>query len=148
MDCLFCRMVAGTEKGRIVFEDEHHVAFLTPFPNTPGFTVLVTREHRDSHVFGLEEDRFSALLKTARRLALHLDKKLGTRRTGLIIEGLGIDHAHIKLIPMHGIPEGEWKPMLSSSPQFSELYNGYLTSKDGPRMSDHEMDEIMKKITS
>ena len=148
MDCLFCRLVAGLEKSWIVYEDEHHIAFLTPFPNTPGFTVLATRDHLDSYILGLDGDRFTELLKAARSLAQLLDQKLGTRRTGLIIEGMGIDHAHVKLIPMHGIPEGKWKPMLSPVSEFTELYKGYLSSQDGPRMSDKKLDEIRTKITS
>ena len=148
MGCLFCQIIAGKEKAWVVYEDEHHVAFLTPFPNTPGFTVLVTREHLDSNVLGLEEDRFAEMMIAARKVAQQLDKKLGTRRTGIIIEGMGIDHAHVKLIPMHGIPDGEWKPVLSKDHVFYKTYEGYLTSHDGPRMSDEQLDEILKKITS
>ncbi len=148
MECIFCSIIAGSEKSWLVYEDENHAAFLTPFPNTPGFTVLVTKEHLDSNVLGLDEDRFAEMLKAARHLSAILNDKLGTKRTGLIIEGMGVDHAHVKLVPMHGIPEGDWKPMLSGDPKFSEKYEGYLTSHDGPRMSDEELDEIMKKITS
>jgi hypothetical protein len=72
--------------------------------------------------------------------------KLGTKRIGLIIEGMGIDHAHIKLIPMHGIPEGEWKPILSNNPIYNETYEGYLTTHDGPKMSDEELDRIQSHI--
>ncbi|MFI5263973.1 MAG: HIT family protein [Candidatus Kapaibacterium sp.] len=148
MECLFCKIIAGKEKAWVVYEDEHHVAFLTPFPNTPGFTVLVTREHLGSYVSDMESERYTDFLKTAKTLAHHLDTKLGTKRTGFVIEGMGIDHAHIKLIPMHGIPEGDWKPILSREHTFRETYEGYLTTNDGPRMSDEELDEIQKKIAS
>jgi len=145
-DCLFCRIISGDQKSWKVYEDEHHVAFLTPFPNTPGFTVLVTREHLHSDVLNLDEDRYLEFMKTARILAKQLNKKLGAKRTGLIIEGMGIDHAHIKLIPMHGIPEGEWKPILSSLKEFTDEYKGYLSTHDGPKMSDEELDEIQKVL--
>lgn len=146
MDCLFCRIISGDEKSWQIYEDEHHIGFLTPFPNTPGFTVLVTKEHLDSNVLRFTEDRFIEMMKTARKLAHHLEERLGTKRTGLIIEGMGIDHAHVKLIPMHGIPEGEWKPLLSNSPLYNEIYEGYLTTHDGPRISDEELDRIQSKI--
>ena len=147
-DCLFCRIISGDQKSWKVYEDEHHVAFLTPFPNTPGFTVLVTREHLSSDVLEFEEERYVEFLRTAKKLARHLNKKLGTKRTGLIIEGMGIDHAHIKLVPMHGIPEGEWKPILSQVKEFTNEYKGYLATNDGPRMSDKELDEIQNLITN
>ncbi len=148
MHCLFCRIIEGSEKSWTVYEDKHHIAFLTPFPNTPGFAVLVTKEHLDSYVFGLDEDRYSEMLKSARTLGLKLDRCFGTKRTGLIIEGMGINHAHVKLIPMHGIPGGDWKPMLSADPEYNDRYEGFLTSKDGPRMSDERLDEIQRRITS
>jgi len=146
MDCLFCRIISGAEKAWVVYEDDHHLAFLTPFPNTPGFTVLVTKEHFNSDVFELDESRYLEFMKTARTLVKHLNMKLGTKRIGLIIEGMGIDHAHIKLIPMHGIPEGEWKPILSNNPIYNETYEGYLTTHDGPKMSDEELDRIQSHI--
>ncbi|HET6401504.1 MAG TPA: HIT family protein [Candidatus Kapabacteria bacterium] len=145
-ECFFCRLIEGKAKHWIVYEDDNHVAFLTPFPNTPGFTVLATREHLPSYVPSLPEERFLELLSTARELALILDKQLGTKRTGIVMEGMGIDHAHVKLIPMHGISDGEWKPILSQHDEFSEQYQGYLTTHDGPRMSDAELDRIQLLI--
>lgn len=145
-DCIFCRIVAKTEPAWVVYEDEHHIAFLTPFPNTPGFTVLAPKEHRSSDVLGLEEKEYLELMKTAKDIAVILNKKLQTKRTGLIVEGMGVDHAHVKLIPMHGIEGGDWKPVLSNKTEFSEIYNGYLTTHDGPRMSDDQLDAIKNKI--
>jgi histidine triad (HIT) family protein len=113
MDCVFCRILAGIEPSWKIFEDEHHVAFLTPFPNTVGFSVLITKEHLDSNVMRLDEPRYVELMKAARVLSHRLKEKLGAKRTGLIVEGMGVDHAHVKLIPMHGIPEGPWRPILS-----------------------------------
>ena len=147
-ECFFCRLIEGKEKRWIVYEDDHHVAFLTPFPNTPGFTVLATREHLSSYVPSLTEARFLELMSAARKLAVTLDRKLGTNRTGIVIEGMGIDHAHVKLIPMHGIPDGEWKPILSHRDEFNEQYQGYLTTHDGPRMNDSELDRIQALIQS
>jgi histidine triad (HIT) family protein len=147
-DCIFCRLIQGKEKRWAIYEDDNHVAFLTPFPNTPGFTVLATREHLSSYIPSLPEERFLELMSTARALALTLDRKLGTKRTGIVMEGMGIDHAHVKLIPMHGIPDGEWKPILSKSDEFNERYQGYLTTHDGPRMSDGELNKLQSLIQS
>jgi diadenosine tetraphosphate (Ap4A) HIT family hydrolase len=148
MSCLFCDIISGKQKGWLVYEDEQHVGFLTPFPNTPGFTVLVTREHQNSDVLALDEERYLEFVKAARKLAHRINQKLGVQRTGLIIEGMGIDHAHIKLIPMHGIPDGDWKPMLSNKKEYSEIYQGYLSTHDGPKMNDTKLDEIQGILTS
>ncbi len=145
-ECFFCRLIAGKEPARIVYEDAKHVGFLTPFPNTPGFTVLATREHVTSYVMDMEPARLAEFVASAQTLAKILDEKLGTKRTGLVAEGMGIDHAHLKLIPMHGIADGEWKPVLSREHPFTEIYTGSLSTHDGPRMSDEELDAIAAKI--
>ncbi|HET9137599.1 MAG TPA: HIT family protein [Candidatus Kapabacteria bacterium] len=145
-DCIFCRIAAKQEPAWVVYEDESHIAFLTPFPNTPGFTVLAPKEHRSSDVLGLEEKEYLQMMKTAKKLAAILNEKLHTKRTGLIIEGMGVDHAHVKLVPMHGISVGDWKPILSGHSEFSNTYNGYLTTHDGPRMNDAELDAIKNKM--
>jgi len=148
MSCLFCDIISGKEKAWKVYEDDRHLAFLTPFPNTTGFTVLATREHQTSDVLALDEDRYIEFLKTARKLAHKLNQKLRTKRTGLIIEGMGIDHAHIKLIPMHGISDGDWQPILSDKKEYNKDYQGYLSTHDGPRMSDEELTTIQSNIIS
>jgi histidine triad (HIT) family protein len=145
-DCFFCKLIAGDVPSWIVYEDADHVAFLTPFPNTPGFTVVVTREHQQSDVLALPNDRFTKFILIAKEISVKLNAALGTNRTGLVIEGMGIDHAHIKLIPMHGIPDGPWQPVLSSQHDFFPTYQGFLTTNDGPRMSDAELTNLQTKI--
>ena len=144
--CLFCRIVAGTEPSFTVWEDDRHVAFLTPFPNSRGFTVLATRAHRPSYVLSLDEPEYVALFLAARTLGACIDRALGTRRTGLVAEGMGIDHAHVKLIPMHGIPDGPWQPILSAEPQSYETYPGYLSTHDGPLVDDEQLREVAALI--
>jgi diadenosine tetraphosphate (Ap4A) HIT family hydrolase len=144
--CFFCRLVAGLEKSWIVWEDASHVAFLTPFPNTPGFTVLVPRRHRPSHLFELEEAEFGALLQAGRRVGLLLDRALGTRRTALLAEGMGVDHVHLKLAPLHGLADGPWQPVRSTLRTFYERYQGYVASHDGPRLPEAELDALAEQI--
>jgi diadenosine tetraphosphate (Ap4A) HIT family hydrolase len=146
VDCIFCRIVEKTEPSWVVYEDDRHIAFLTPFPNTPGFTVLIPKEHLPSDVLAMEEGKYLELMSAAKKLAAILNEKLGTKRTGLIIEGMGVDHAHVKLIPMHGIGAGKWKPILSSIAEFSETYKGYLSTHDGPRMNDKELEILKNRV--
>jgi histidine triad (HIT) family protein len=145
-DCLFCKIVNGEISSWKIFESEHQLAFLTPFPNTPGFTVVIPKEHLSSAIFSLDEKEYAALLNAAREVAHLLERGLHCKRVGMIAEGMGVDHAHIKLIPMHGIPDGSWQPILSNDPHFSERYKGYLTTHDGPRMSDEELSNIQGAI--
>jgi histidine triad (HIT) family protein len=147
-DCLFCKIIRGEIPSWNVFESENYLAFLTPFPNTPGFTVVIPKEHLTSAIFSLMEGDYLALLSAARDVAHRLEQGLSCMRVAMIAEGMAIDHAHIKLIPLHGIPDGPWQPVLSNAPYFSEKYEGYLTTHDGPRMSDEELSKIQGAILS
>ena len=147
-DCLFCKIVNGEIPSWKIFESENYLAFLTPFPNTPGFTVVIPKQHLPIAIFSLEEKDYTGLLGAAQDVAHLLEHGLHCKRVGMIAEGMAIDHAHIKLIPMHGIPDGAWKPVLSHAPSFSTEYQGYLTTNDGPRMSDEELSKIQGAILS
>lgn len=146
MDCLFCRLVRGEIRSWVVAQDDEHVACLTPFPNTPGFTVVLTKAHRSSYVLSLDPDVYTRLLLFARDVGLAIDRGLGTRRTALIAEGMGVDHTHVKLVPLHGIPEGPWSPVIASEHAYTETYQGYVTSLDGPKAADATLDEVAARI--
>jgi histidine triad (HIT) family protein len=145
-NCIFCRILKNELPTKKIWEDENHIAVLTPFPNTPGFTVIITKQHLDSYIFSLTDDEIINIFKAAKEVALLLDSKLGSKRTGLIVEGMGINHAHVKLIPMHGIPDGDWIQMESKIYKYSDKYEGYLSSHDGPLQSDDELNVVYNKI--
>lgn len=44
MTCIFCQIVEGKAPCHKVWEDEHHLAFLSIFPNTDGFTVVIPKK--------------------------------------------------------------------------------------------------------
>ena len=48
---LFAKLIRGEIPQWRVWEDSTHVAFLTPFPNSPGLTVLIPRRHLSSDIF-------------------------------------------------------------------------------------------------
>lgn len=77
-----------------------------------------------------------------------LDEKLDdVGRTGLIMEGFGVDHTHVKLFPMHGTSDLKtWKPFLSKQVKYFEKYEGYISSHDCDRASDEKLTEVVNKI--
>lgn len=145
---LFSRIVRGEEQQWRVWEDGGHVAFLTPFPNSPGFTVLVPRRPLTSDIFKLEKGDYEGLVLATRKVARLLQEGLGAWGVGLIFEGFEVDYAHAKLIPLllpsSRVCEDKMKPQ---SAQFYPTYPGYVTSEDGPEASLENLKEIQSKIT-
>ena len=124
------------------------MAFLTPYPNTLGFTVVAPKAHLRSDIFGLDDVDFEAICGAAKQVSSLLRAKLVVARVGCIFEGYGINHAHVKLVPMHGIASGPWGPISSSDAdrKFYERYPGFIASHDGPRMDDNSLDEVFRKL--
>ena len=146
-DTIFDKIVRGEIESRIVWEDEKHLAFLTPFPNTPGLTVVIPKKNIGDYAFSLHTEEYSELLLAIKTVANILERAFDTSRVALIFEGTGIAHVHAKLIPLHGQladETGVWSP----HQEFNEEYQGWLTTAEGPKMSDERLDEIQAKIRS
>ncbi|MEK6850161.1 MAG: HIT family protein [Nanoarchaeota archaeon] len=147
-DCIFCKIVKGEMPCHKIWEDEKHLAFLSIFPNTEGFSVVVTKEHYSSYPFDLPDNVLKELIAAVKKVAKLLDKKLNdVARTGMIFEGFGVDHVHAKLFPMHGTKDmKEWKAIHSNVDKYFEKYEGYISSHDYKREDDNKLAELAKKI--
>ncbi|KAL2087254.1 hypothetical protein ACEWY4_018313 [Coilia grayii] len=144
---LFSRIVRGEEQQWRVWEDEGHVAFLTPFPNSPGLTVVVPRRPLTSDILRLEERDYRALAFATQKVAQLLREALEAWAVALIFEGFEIDYAHAKLIPLTQ-PKGNMTQCPSSpTPEFCEIYPGYVTSADGPLASPESLNQMQTTIT-
>lgn len=147
-DCVFCKIIRGQDKAHIIWEDEKHLAFLSIFPNTKGFSVVITKEHFPSYNFDLPDEVLRDLIIASKVVGKLLDKSFdNVGRTGLIMEGFGVDHVHTKLFPMHGTGNmKEWKPILSDNKKFFESYEGYISSHDCGRADDKVLEKIAEQI--
>lgn len=141
---LFEKIANGTFPSFKVWEDDNYIAFLTPWPNTPGFTVVTPKQNPGDNYLDVSEADFTNLMLAARKVAVILRKAFDAYRIGFVIEGEGVPHLHVKLIPMHGL--GQESGVLGHEPTFTETYQGFLTTGNGPKMSDEELANIQKKI--
>lgn len=148
MSCIFCQMVEGKISCHKVWEDEDHLAFLSIFPNTDGFTVVIPKKHYPSYAFDMPQQALSDLVLATQKVAKKLDNAFSdVGRTGMFFEGFGVDHVHAKLSPMHGTANmSEWKPIESSQNKFFDRYEGYLSSHDFDRADDQKLAALAQKI--
>ena len=148
-DCIFCKIAQGKAPSHKIWEDKKHLAFLSIFPNTRGFSVVITKTHYPSYAFDLPENVLKDLIIATKKVAKLLDSKLETvGRTGCIFEGFGVDHIHAKLFPMHGTKMKNWRPIKSNIDKFFVEYEGYISSHDYVRADDDELAKLAKKIRS
>lgn len=147
-NCIFCQIAARKTPSHTIWEDEKHLAFLSIFPNTEGFSVVITKQHYSSYAFNLEDQVLAGLVIAAKKVGTLLDRALDdVGRTGMIFEGFGVDHVHAKLFPMHGTKDMQaWKPLKSSVPRYFETYEGYISSHDYERADDDNLAVLARKI--
>lgn len=148
-DCIFCQIALGKAPCHEVWSDEKHIAFLTIFPNTEGFTVVIPREHHHSYAFVNSDEVLTELIIATKKVATILDTYFDdVTRCGMFFEGYGVDHLHSKLFPMHGAGEFDHgKAIEIAKPDiFFEQYPGYLSSHDGKRADDTQLAQLAEKI--
>lgn len=142
---LFDKIVSGEIPSFKVWEDEQYLAFLTPFPSTPGLTVVIPKTNPGDYVFNMDDQTINGLMAAAKKVAKLLEKALGVQRVGLVFEGTGVAYLHAKLYPLHGDLAGQ-TGVWSKHQEFYPEYIGYFSTVEGPRMSDEELTKIQKQI--
>lgn len=146
-DCVFCGIAAGRIPAHIIWSDEQHLAFLSIFPNTEGFTVVIPKEHHPSYVFELPDAIYEDLLRAARTVGRLLDRAFDdVDRTAMIFEGFGVNHVHAKLVPLHGTVSDAWQERASSLETYFDSYPGYVSSHDSRRAEDEALAKLAARI--
>ena len=146
-DTVFDKIIRGEIDSYVVWEGEKHIAFLTPFPNTPGLTVVIPKTNPGDDVFSLDDQVYLDLMAATKTVAKILEKALGVARVALVFEGTGVAYVHAKLYPLHGKLASQTN-VWSDHTEFIEEYRGYMTTIEGPKMSDERLKEIQAKIIS
>lgn len=151
-DCIFCKIVKGEAPSFKIWEDENFMAFLSIFPNTDAFTVVIPKQHYDSLPFeDVDPLLMAQLVNAGQKAAKKIEQALpDVGRVGLICEGLGVDHLHIKLFPMHGLVSKEkWEQVsagLEKTSTFFEKYPGFISSHDAGRADDDKLAKLAEVI--
>jgi len=148
--CPFCEIGAGRLKTATFWEDSEFMAFLSIDPNTEGFSCVIPKEHFGSDVLKMPDDILERFIIASKKVSKILENYYSdVGRVGLIMEGTGIDHAHIKLVPMHGtenLKRGEWKQIPSGQEHWFDKYEGWISSAGGPKGNLEKLKEEAEKI--
>lgn len=146
-DCIFCKIVRNEVNSHKIYEDKLHLAFLDIFPIVKGQTIVITKKHYPSYQFQLSDKVYIKLFLFAKKIGKAIDKSLGSIRTFLVVEGMMVPHAHIKLYPVFKI--NSKTASRSADKEFLEKwYSGYISTLLGPRANDKDLQktaEIIRK---
>ncbi len=145
VDCIFCKIVNGEIPSAKFWEDKDFLAILDIMPNTKGMSLVLTKKHYNSYAFDLPDKVYLDLMATSKKVAKLLEKALPVTRVSLVAEGMGVNHIHIKLYPMHGLGD-KFEETWAKQEKFFDVYEGYITTLGGPKADFEELKRLAEKI--
>ena len=145
MDCIFCKIAKNEVDSAKIWEDSEFFSILDLNPNTKGMALVLTKDHYDSYTFLMPDDIYARFMLASKKVAKVLEKALKVEIIAMVMEGMGVNHAHIKLYPMHGL-EKEFKEMIAKDKIFFSDYPGYITSQMGPPINIEELKNLAEEI--
>lgn len=99
--CVFCRIIAGTAPGFMVFADAAAVAFLDITPLFPGHTLVVPRDHHVT-LGSLPPEVVDPLFQRARQLSALMPEVLGAQGSFVAMNNIvsqSVPHLHVHVVP-------------------------------------------------
>ena len=104
MPSIFTRIINRELPAHIVWENDKYIAFLSIQPVNPGHLLVVPKKEI-GYIFDMNDEDYKEIMITAKRLAGPLQKATNAKRIGLSVEGFGVDHVHVHLIPINEMNE-------------------------------------------
>jgi len=144
-DCIFCKIVNGSMDSAKIWEDDEFIAILDINPNTEGMTLVLPKRHHDSYAFEMPDETYQKIMLASKKVAKLLERAFHISRVAMVMEGMGVDHLHIKLYPMHGVT-GKFAEVWAKKKVFFEKYEGYISTQLGPAANIAELKKLAEKI--
>ena len=147
-DCIFCKIANNESPSFKIWENDDFMAFLDIMPNVKWQTLLIPKKHYDSDLFQIDDEKFYWKLMMATKEVIDMLKKsLKVQRVWMIMEGMWVNHLHLKLYPMYWLGE-EWEVNECHWHVFFDKYPGYLTTQMWDQADMEELWAIQVQITN
>ena len=93
---IFTRIIEGEIPCHKVYEDEKVFAMLDIEPLSNGHVLVFPKKQVDL-IWDLEQDDYDYLWQSAKKI----QAEMKPIRVGVVVEGFGVPHAHIHLVPLY-----------------------------------------------
>lgn len=104
-----------------MYEDEFAFGFMDIHPIQPGHVLLVSK-HQVANFFDLSDEEYQGLMSATKRMAHHMSEVFpDKKRIGVMIEGLDVDHVHVKLFPVDTGEQFRHEPDVTVEPDHDSL---------------------------
>ena len=118
MESIFTKIINGKLPAFPLWENEYFIAILVPDPINPGHTLLIPKQQID-YIFDLPDELYNSMWQVAKWLAPFIQQAMQSKRIGIAVEGFGVPHVHVHLVPVNS--GNELNPERATSASSEEL---------------------------
>lgn len=137
---IFTKIYQGEIPGEIVFKDEYCFVLLTNQPAHPGHLLVIPINEVD-HFDDADDQELAHLMKVAKQMAKILKSIYHQPRVRLIIDGFGVPHVHLHLIPV----EKGFEEMVSEICSGTRKLNLEIASEEELRIEADKIRNALQK---
>lgn len=119
-DSVFTKIIKGEIPCHKVYEDDKCIAFLDIHPQVEGHTLLVPKQQID-RIWDLPDELYHHIWDIARQLEARITEVMNPQRVGIAVEGFGVPHVHIHLLPLNEIADFKKPQDLDAEPDHAAL---------------------------
>ena len=135
VNCIFCKIVSGKLRARIINENDYAMAFLDAFPLSSGHTLVVPKAHF-SKVQDMDKEYSCAVFSIACQIAAILEPTVRANASTIAIHngrdaGQEVPHVHIHIVP---------RSVNDGAGPIHSMFNSR------PKLNDEEMDKLADKL--
>lgn len=98
MASIFTQIINGEIPGYKIYEDEYVCAILDINPIQKGHVLVIPKQEADQ-LFELDEIMFDKMMHRVRYMAQVIKGKTDCARVCVFVEGYGVPHVHVHLVP-------------------------------------------------
>ena len=98
--CVFCKIIKNELFAHKIFEDDNFLVILDAFPSILGQVLVIPKKHSMANLFDLNKKDYGEVLLITKRVARAIQNALKPIKVGLVVDGLEIEHLHLKLFPL------------------------------------------------
>lgn len=120
-DSIFTKIIKGEIPCHKVYEDEFSFAFMDINPIQAGH-VLVVSKKQVANFYELNDADYQGLMNAVKKIAEKIKLVFSEKkRIGVMIEGLEVDHVHVKIFPIDTGQEFRKEPDVRNEPDHEAL---------------------------
>ena len=101
-ESVFSKIITGEIPSHKVYEDDLTLAFLDIYAVIPGHTLVIPKKAVE-FAWDLDDETYSALMRSVKKVALRLRDVMDTQYVAEKIIGVDVPHAHVHLIPFDDV---------------------------------------------